>query len=176
MLTLLVMRHAKSSWGEPGLSDHDRPLTERGKQDAPRVGVLLQEQGLIPDLIVTSTAKRARKTAKKVAHTCGYQGAIAETETFYLAPVDPYLAYLRQLPDEHQCVLVVGHNPGLEDVLETLTGRFERLTTAALAHVTLSISDWRELAASPQGQLLHVWRPSDLSDGGESGASATDSH
>jgi phosphohistidine phosphatase len=90
--------------------------------------------------------------------------------------VDPYLAYLRQLSDEHQCVLVVGHNPGLEDVLEKLTGRFERLTTAALAHVTLKISEWRELSASPQGQLIHVWRPSDLPDSGESGASATNSH
>ena len=172
MKTLLLLRHAKSSWGEPGLSDHDRPLTERGKLDAPRVGLLIQEQGLTPDLIVCSTAKRARKTAQKVARTCGYRGAIAETETFYLAPVGQYLAYLRQLPDQHHVVLVVGHNPGLEDVLETLTGQVGRLTTAALAQVVLDISGWRELSAAPQGHLVNLWRPNELPASGERGSSA----
>ncbi len=172
MKTLLLLRHAKSSWGEPGLSDHDRPLTERGKLDAPRVGLLIQEQGLTPDLIVCSTAKRAQKTAQKVARTCGYRGAIAETETFYLAPVDQYLAYLRQLPDQHHIVLVVGHNPGLEDVLETLTGQVGRLTTAALAQVALNISGWRELSAAPQGHLVNLWGPKELPASGERGSSA----
>lgn len=172
MKTLLLLRHAKSSWGEPGSSDHDRPLTERGKLDAPRMGLLLQQRGLTPDLIVSSTAKRARKTAQKVARSCGYCGTVAETETFYLAPADQYLAYLRQLPESHQIVLVVGHNPGLEDVLEALTGQVERLTTAALAQVALEISGWRELSAAPQGRLVNLWRPHELPDDGERGSPA----
>ncbi len=165
MRTLLLLRHAKSSWSDPGRTDHDRPLTERGKQDAPRMGQLLKEQGLVPDLIVSSTAKRARKTAKKVARTCGYVGEVRETDTLYLAPVAQYLELLRQLPDQQQRVLLVGHNPGLEDLVETLTGRCERLSTAALAQITFEIASWRELGATTRGQLVNLWRPKELGAG-----------
>ena len=162
MKTLMFLRHAKSSWAEPGISDHDRPLTERGKQDAPRVGQWLKEQGLTPDLIVCSTAKRAVKTANKVARTCGYQGVIEETDTLYLAPADQYLEYVRQLPDQHNLVLVVGHNPGLEDAVEALTGHCERLATATLAQVSLEIACWRELPSSPTGRLVNLCHPKQL--------------
>ena len=73
MKTLLLMRHAKSSWDDPDVADHDRPLNKRGKKDAPRMGQWLAEQGLTPEVIVTSTAKRARKTAELVAESCGCQ-------------------------------------------------------------------------------------------------------
>ena len=162
MRTLLLLRHAKSSWSEAGRSDHDRSLTERGKQDAPRMGQLLKDQGLVPDLIVSSTAKRARKTAEKVARTCGYSGEIRQTEALYLAPVAQYLELLRQLPDQHQRVLLVGHNPGLEDLLETLTGRCERLSTATLAQITFEAASWRELGGTTSGQLVNLWRPKEL--------------
>ena len=76
MKTLLVLRHAKSSWNDSALKDHERPLNDRGKRDAPRMGQLLNDHKLTPDLIISSTAKRARKTAKKVADSCGYQGEV----------------------------------------------------------------------------------------------------
>ena len=77
MKKIYILRHAKSSWKDEGLPDHDRPLNKRGKRDAPRMGRLLAEEGLVPDLIVSSTAKRAHKTTTEVADACGYKGEIA---------------------------------------------------------------------------------------------------
>ena len=77
MKALLILRHAKSSWKEPLLADYDRPVNKRGKHDAPRVGQFLQEHGLVPDRIISSTAKRARKTAQAVAKTSGYDGKLS---------------------------------------------------------------------------------------------------
>jgi phosphohistidine phosphatase len=167
MKTLLLLRHAKSSWGEPGLSDHERPLNERGKQDAPRIGQLLKQLGLTPDHIVCSSAKRARKTAKAVAQSSGYEGEVEQTNALYLAAAAQYVELLRQLPEERSTVLVVGHNPGLEDVLTALTGARERLTTAALAQVTFPIEHWRDLPSAPSGQLVNLWRPKELPESGE---------
>ena len=80
MKTLLILRHAKSSWNYTDLSDYDRPLNARGKQDAPRMGEHLREQGLIPDRILTSSAKRAKKTAIRVAKACGYTGKLKKLD------------------------------------------------------------------------------------------------
>jgi len=76
MKTLLILRHAKSSWKNPGLADHNRPLNKRGKRDAPRVGRLLRDKNLTPDLILSSTAKRALDTAEAAAESSGYEGEI----------------------------------------------------------------------------------------------------
>ncbi len=80
MKTLLVLRHAKSSWKDSGLADHDRPLNKRGKHDAPRMGTLLAKEDLVPDLIISSSAKRAKSTAEAVAMNCGYDGEIQYSE------------------------------------------------------------------------------------------------
>jgi phosphohistidine phosphatase len=162
MKTLLLLRHAKSSWSDPTLKDHDRPLNDRGKRDAPRMGQLLKGERLTPDLIVSSTAKRARKTAARVAKNCGYQGEIELTESFYLAHPGQYVQYLQQVSDEHEFVMVVGHNPGLEALLAWLTGQDEPLPTAALAQVEFDIASWRELAHSAGGRLANLWRPKEL--------------
>ena len=85
MKTLLILRHAKSSWKFPDLSDHDRPLNRRGKQDAPRMGRLLKEKGLVPDLVISSTATRAKDTATAVAKHSGYKGRKINFESLYAA-------------------------------------------------------------------------------------------
>ena len=90
MKTLLILRHAKSDWETPDVADHDRPLNGRGKRDAPRMGRLLRDENLVPDLIISSTAKRARKTAKLVAEASGYEGEIRLAETLYLAGPEAY--------------------------------------------------------------------------------------
>jgi phosphohistidine phosphatase len=159
MKTLLLLRHAKSSWAEPGMPDHDRPLNERGKRAAPRVGQLVKAHGLRPDLILSSTARRARKTAEKVAHHCGYAGEIELSPALYQAQPADCLRSLQEVSDEHRCVLLVGHNPTLEELLAQLTGQPESLPTAALAVVEFPIDTWQELAAAPSGQLVHLWRP-----------------
>jgi phosphohistidine phosphatase len=164
MKTLLLLRHAKSSWSDESLADHDRPLNERGKRDAPRMGRLLKARQLVPDIVVCSTAKRARKTAKRVLEASGYDVGLELREELYHAPPSVYLETLQELEDQHQCAMLVGHNPGMEDLLALVVGRFETLPTAALAQVSLPIDRWGDLAADTPGSLIHLWRPKELED------------
>jgi phosphohistidine phosphatase len=159
MKTLLILRHAKSSWKDEQVGDHDRPLNKRGKREAPRVGELLQQANLRPELIISSTAKRARKTASKVARQCGYQGVIELRGTLYLAPPDAYVEMLRSVDDLVNRVMVVGHNPGLEQLLALLTGHHTPLPTAALAHIGLDVARWRDMNTQTRGVLIDLWRP-----------------
>ncbi len=161
MKTLLILRHAKSSW-KSNRGDHDRPLNDRGKRDAPRVGKLLKQSGLAPDRILSSTAKRARKTAAKVAKKCQYEGVLELKGSLYLGAPEDYIQVLREVEDVADCVMVVGHNPGLEQLLSLLTGEVQSLPTAALAQVALEVDTWQELRLSRRGELIHVWRPKEL--------------
>ncbi len=159
MKTLLIQRHAKSSWSDAGLADHDRPLNKRGKRQAPEMGALLRQQDLLPDLILSSTAKRAQKTADAIAEESGYEEEIRLSRDLYAAPPEAYLAALRGLPDEFIRVMVVGHNPGLEELLDVLTGESATLPTAALAQVELNIEHWSQVSQAPLGKLVHIWLP-----------------
>ena len=162
MRTLLILRHAKSSWSEPYSSDHERPLNKRGKRDAPRVGKLLLEQDLVPGLILSSTAQRASDTAKIVAEYCGYENEIIFTRDLYHADVETYLWVLGEIPDEVDSVMVVGHNPGMEEVLDFLTGESEWLPTAGLAQIEIPVLSWRNISDDVEGELVHIWRPKEL--------------
>jgi phosphohistidine phosphatase len=164
MKTLMLLRHAKSSWDDPDLDDHDRPLNKRGKRDAPRMGKLLAQQDLTPELIVTSTAKRARRTARAVAEACGYEGQMVETGDLYHAPAEGYVEVLRRLPPDVDCPLLVGHNPGMEDLLARLTGSDEIMPTAALAKVSLPVDAWDELTSKTPGTLINLWLPRELNE------------
>lgn len=161
MKTLLVLRHAKSSWSDSYLGDHDRPLNSRGKDDAPRMGDLLRAEDLVPEVIISSTAKRARDTAKRVADACGFEGKIQFTEDFYHASPDEYLQGTWSVPDKVDVLMIVGHNPGMEMLVELLTGVPERMTTANIAQISLDIQSWQELVESTQGELVNMWRPND---------------
>ena len=162
MKTLLILRHAKSSWDDPELADIDRPLNKRGKQDAPRMGKLLRSEDLVPDLILSSPARRARKTAQEVSEESGYPGKIEVQPDFYPGDPEAYIQALRSLADEHQRVMVVGHNPGLEELVDALTGESVALPTAALAQVSLPVERWSQLDDSVEGQLINVWRVKEL--------------
>jgi phosphohistidine phosphatase len=163
MKTLLVLRHAKSSWTDRARADHDRPLNDRGQRDAPRIGALIREQRLAPDVIISSDAVRARMTAEAVAEAAGYTGAIRLDPRLYLAAPDDILALLREAPaPDAPTVLIVGHNPGLEALVAQLTGAPEDMPTAALAQIVLPIDRWRDLDASIRGTLLGIWRPKEL--------------
>ena len=162
MKTLLVMRHAKSSWTHPDVADHDRPLNRRGKQDAPRMGRLLRQRKLTPEVIVSSTAKRARRTADVVADCCGFNGAVRLERRLYLADPATILEVLRELSNPVGRPLVIGHNPGLEELITKLTGRTEIFPPAALAQIQFSIDSWDALPSSIPGWLVNVWRPKEL--------------
>lgn len=164
MKTLLILRHAKSSWKDMSLADHDRPLKKRGKRDAPRMGTLLREEGLVPDLIISSTAKRALETAVLVADASGYEGDIDVRREFYPGYPDAYIDALRETADEYRIMMVVGHNPGLEELLELLTEAGEFLPTAALAQVALPLQNWCELNYETSGEMVNLWRPREFQD------------
>lgn len=162
MKYLLILRHAKSSWGNMYLADHERPLNERGQQDAPRMGRLLRQEGLIPDLIISSSAARALATAEAVALACGCDGRIQVTRQLYHAAPEDYLEALRERGGAAALALVVGHNPGIEELVELLTGQAEPMPTAALVYVQFDIESWQELTEEIEGKLVQVWRPREL--------------
>lgn len=162
MKTLLILRHAKSSWKDPDLADHDRPLNKRGKRDAPFMGRLMQDEGLIPDFILSSTAKRARKTVAGILEGSGNYPEVQYTRDFYHAYPETFITILSELDDKYEQVMIVGHNPGLEELLEVLTGDYVRMPTAALAQVVLPIQRWVDLEEEPEGELMAVWRPKEL--------------
>ena len=167
MKTLLILRHAKSSWKDREKSDHDRSLNKRGKRDAPRMGRLVAERGLRPDRIVSSTAKRARVTAETVAAQAGCRDAVQLERRLYLANPAEIIDVLRETGGKAATVMVVGHNPGLEELVARFGGVGEPLPTAALAEVHLDISGWKELTLRSAGRLANIWRPRELPPEGD---------
>lgn len=162
MKTLLILRHAKSSWKDVTLADHDRPLNKRGLRDAPLMGQLLRDEDLLPDLIITSTARRALMTVEALVEASGYEGEVHLTNDFYHASTEAFLEILSQVPDDYQRVMVVGHNPGLEALLDVLTGEYLRIPTTALAQVSLPVESWAEIDDEIAGVLVDYWRPKEL--------------
>ena len=159
--TLLVLRHAKSSWADSSISDWQRPLNERGLRDAPRVGTWLRERSMIPDVIVTSDAVRARATAEAAAMTANYSGQIIVEPSLYPTRPNDVLAALSGIREDARTVLVVGHNPGLEELVQRLTGEYLDVPTAAVVHIALPITEWKEVDAANGASIVEIWRPRD---------------
>jgi phosphohistidine phosphatase len=163
MKTLLVLRHAKSSRKDPALSDHERPLNERGRRDGPRMGAFVREQRLTPDVIISSDAARARLTAEAVAEAAHYEGEILLDPDLYMASPADIISVLRAVrKTKAETVMIVGHNPGLEGLVAQLTGEEPQLPTAAVAQVALPIDHWADLKVSTRGTLVSLWQPRDL--------------
>lgn len=159
MRTLLLMRHAKSSWREAKTPDHDRPLNARGERAAPYMGRLLRDRGIGFDRLLTSSAVRALETAKAVAFETRFDGPLDITSRLYLAEPDAYLDALEDFAPSARRVLVVGHNPGLSELVHRLTGFSEELSTAAIAHLEFPIDEWRELRGARTFELADLLRP-----------------
>ncbi|MFZ5893945.1 MAG: SixA phosphatase family protein [Myxococcota bacterium] len=164
MKSLLVLRHAKASRDDESLTDHDRPLTKRGLKAAQRMGALLREESLLPELVLSSTAVRARNTAELAAREAGVVRDIVFLAQLYLAEPPAYLEALRKLDEPNARVLVVGHNPGIETLIYRLTGEAEHMPTAALAVCELPIDAWSQLGPETRGSLVRVFRPKGLDD------------
>jgi phosphohistidine phosphatase len=165
MKRLLLMRHAKSDWADETLDDHDRPLNDRGRRDAPRMGRLLRERGIVPDLIVCSTAVRARETVELLAPAAGVpEPAIVHDRSLYLAAPMTLLSVARRRADEQgdpECVMVVAHNPGMAELASLLSGESVEFPTAALADCVLAIDAWDDLG-DPSEAGVRVYRPKEL--------------
>jgi len=163
MKTLLVLRHAKSSWDDRTLDDHERPLNTRGQRDAPRLGEVIRELRLVPDVILSSDALRARQTAEAAAKAAHYLGKILLDRRLYGASPADIVRVLRTVDETKAAtVMIVGHNPGLEELVARLTRERQDLPTAALAQIALPVDRWRDLTLSRRGSLVGLWRPKEL--------------
>jgi phosphohistidine phosphatase len=154
MRRLLLLRHAKSSWSEPGASDHERPLNRRGQEAAPRIGAYLARHKLIPDHVLVSTARRTRETWALVAAEAPAAPPATFTERIYDATPRALLEVFRQADPMAASLLVVGHNPGLQEVataliasgdLEDRERLREKLPTGGLVVIDFAIADWTKL-------------------------------
>jgi len=157
MKTLYLMRHAKSSWKDSHLMDHERPLKKRGRKDAGAMGGLLSGKKRTPAIIYSSTAERARETAGIVAEKSGYIGEVRYDQKLYLAEPDTLVTFLHQVPEDVECILLVGHNPGLEALVQILSGKIVALPTASIAHLQLPVDHWSEINLDTRGVLAHLW-------------------
>lgn len=163
MKTLLLLRHAKSDWSEAGVPDIARTLNQRGEKAAPAMGGYARKKHIRPDLILCSPAERARQTAALLIEAARFIAELRFDERIYEANWSRLLEIVQQLDDTATTVLLVGHNPGMEDLLLNLTGVNRHMATAAFARIELSVESWNE-AAPGCGQLDWLVKPKDLSD------------
>lgn len=155
MKRLTLIRHAKSSWKHPELDDHERPLNKRGRRDAPEMGARLARRAERFDLLLSSTARRARDTADAIAEALGAgAGRQAASADLYHADAEDLLAELRGLDPALERVALVGHNPALTDLANRLAGTsLVKLPTAAVFTVELPVDDWSAVAPG-SGRLV----------------------
>jgi phosphohistidine phosphatase len=163
MKTLFVLRHAKSSWSNSDVADFDRPLNERGEQAAPFMGAFMREKNFIPDLILSSPAQRARETARLVKEAGKFDAAILFEPQIYEASLGDLIEIIGQTENNSERLLLVGHNPGLENLVRILTGKAESFPTAALAHILLKIENWSEIQPG-KGELENLFKPKELAE------------
>ncbi|KXX66013.1 SixA phosphatase family protein [Marichromatium gracile] len=167
---LLILRHAKSDWDAGAVTDFARPLAKRGRRDAPRIGAWLYREGLVPDQVLSSPAERARQTAIMVCKRLDFDKRRIHWEPgLYEADLPALLEILAQCPQAAATVLLVGHNPGLEQLLQYLAGddleppgHGKLLPTAALVRLEMP-ADWTRLEPGC-ANLLALTRPRQLAD------------
>ncbi len=175
MKQLYLLRHAKSSWDDPTLADHDRPLAPRGRRAAKVMAEHLRREGIAPALVLCSPSRRTRQTLKRIAPALGENADVQIEPELYAASAPVLLEVLHEVPDEVESVMLIGHNPGIQDLALSLArggseiARVRRkFPTAALATLELNES-WRELAPG-SAELVSLAKPKELSRGAAGGA------
>jgi len=146
MKTLFLIRHAKSSWADMALDDKDRPLNDRGKRDAPKVGERLAKRHAKPDLILSSPATRALTTAQIIARKLDYEGSkILVSDRLYAVAADELLDVIRRIDDAAERVMLIGHNPELSELAHRLSSEITHLPTCAVAEFTFDTKSWKRV-------------------------------
>lgn len=171
MLTLLLLRHAKSSWDDPGLDDFDRPLTKRGTKAAAAIGQYIDKAKLAPGVVLCSTAVRTRATLTLVLREIDCPAPrVSFEDSFYLAPASVLLDRLRECDGKHSTVLIVAHNPGIHALALELAGDGSRehlnelamqFPTAALAHFRFRAPSWSTILPAT-GEIIDFVLPRKL--------------
>ncbi len=159
---LILLRHAKSDWKDESLDDIDRPLSERGRKNAAKVGKWVLQHNLTPNLILTSPARRAQQTLRRICNECGSETRIIDE--LYNAELETLQAILAGAPEVER-LMIIGHNPGLERLFNFLNKHTEEaethlFPTASLAHFVLP-DDWQDLQ-SGDGRLIQFIRPKEI--------------
>lgn len=155
MKTLTLVRHAKSSWGDPALPDRDRPLNERGLRDVAAMGQRLVQRGAKPDLLLASPATRARTTAEHLAQALGVKRKhIVVTDRLYAAPASELLAVIAELGDAPQHVMLVAHNPGLSDLAHRYSSEIVHLPTCAVVELTFTAASWGDIGGATPTRVV----------------------
>lgn len=161
MKTLLLLRHAKPENAVGGLSDFDRALNDRGRREAQAVGKYIQQQKLKLDLLLSSPALRARETTELLISAGGLHGGLRFDQRIYEASSSQLLSLLSEVEAATLSLMLVGHNPGVVDLLEVLTGRTEGMAPATLAKIDLKADKWSTVSAG-DGKLDWLVNPNDL--------------
>lgn len=158
MKTIYVLRHAKSSWKDQSLSDFDRPLNKRGNRTAPFMGELMLSKKLIPEIIISSPAERAKQTAFLIKQAAHLDVEMKFNQAIYESSTHNLLYIIGEIDDKYSSAMIVGHNPGFEGIVQTLSGEYQRMPTAALAVIDLEIDSWSE-SGKNCGTLREILRP-----------------
>lgn len=162
MKRLLIIRHAKSSWQDSEQSDYERPLNHRGERDAPRMGRYMAHMGANPERILCSTAKRATSTAALLIEGANWDMSISLRDALYLASPNEIIAELAATPEAIETIAVVGHNPGVSELVSVLTDSQVAMVTCAVAELQLDITRWEKLRADHRHHLARHWYPKGL--------------
>jgi len=152
------MRHAKSSWDDPDLADIDRPLNDRGRRAAPFMGGLMRRLDLIPECIISSPARRARKTADLARNAGAFDPVVQFDERVYEASANTLRQVVSEIHDACPIALLVGHNPGIEGLIRYLTGRIESMPTGSVAWIELDVDHWSKTDEGV-GTVRRLFRP-----------------
>ena len=161
MLTLYLLRHAKSSWDDTSKQDFERQLSNRGRKACALIGEFIQEKGIDFDLVLVSTAVRTRETIELIKEHAKFRGEVRYDERIYEATVSQLLEIISQIDNDRESVLLVGHNPGIEELLALLTGEQQRVTTANFAKIKLKATKWSGNLAN-KGTLEWIVRPKEI--------------
>jgi phosphohistidine phosphatase len=161
MRILYLLRHAKSSWDNASQKDFERPLANSGRKASALIGEFIEEKGIDFDLVLVSTAVRTRETIELIKERANLRGEVRYDERIYEATVSQLLEIISQIDNERESVLLVGHNPGIEDLLALLTGEHQRMTTANFAKVNLKATGW-SANLSNTGTLEWIVRPKEI--------------
>ena len=158
MRNLMLLRHGKSDWDAGAANDHSRPLNARGVRSAERMGEVIRDLGIVPDLVISSTATRARSTAELARLSGGWNSRLVLDDGLYGASVGDTLAVVAAQAGDHTRVMLVGHQPTWSMVVKHLTGGSVAMRTATCADIELVTTDWSAVPAST-GTLLTLLQP-----------------
>ncbi len=163
MRILYLLRHAKSSWNDVTLRDFDRPLKNRGREAAERIGKRMAAETLSNPLVICSPAVRTRETAEIVLPNANLQTEPRFDERIYEASLQELVQIVTEIPDDKEAAIMIGHNPGFEELLSFLTGEHRRMPTCALAKIRFGDVSWNDVRAG-EGSLEWFIAPKELPD------------